>query len=363
MKETITEEQPPELQPMPDIIAKLIAEQGDRSDSVFCREYNFGYADTTWSRVRRWVDAESVLTRDITKKGENKEVIVLHRKGERNPNYGQLFYQGSISEVLNECESMYRRIQERKALASKVRQGTVFITFPHFQTLLDRVTILHGSETQNRLLVYLADSGGGKTAFLREAAARTGGLFIEARESWRDSYFSACVDLCRATGITENLPSSGAAEKALIEILKVRKTVLLIDEGEYFGPKSINLIKLILNQTPTVVIICAIPELWNRIKRIAWMESLQIVRRTDHVETLTKIHPADVQKFMDQRELNLNGSSEASCKLIARHANEFGRYDLITRVADRLGMEEPQHLSDVESTVLQVKAMMGFTVR
>ncbi|GEM_PF-1872791 len=337
-KNTTETAPPPELMPMPQVIADLIAEQGDMSDAKFCREYNFAYSDNVWGRVRRWINADP-----------------------KSPNYGKHFYPGDMAEVLVACEAMLRRIKERKVLASKIRAGTRFIEFTHFETIFNRIKILLEGETQNRGLMYLAPNGGGKTALCREAIAREGGTIVECRESWRDSYFAAILDTCLKVGAKyDGRPprNSREAEQALITELNKRKGILAFDEGEYFGKCSLSLIKLILNHTPTIVLITAIPQLWNRVQNAAWIESLAVVRRIDHVEELTLIHPGDVLKFVEMRKVNLNGTSEESCRIIARHANNFGRYDLIGRVLDRLVDESPKEYGEVESACIAVEQMM-----
>jgi hypothetical protein len=321
--------------PVSETIARLKELQGEMTDKDFCREYNFGFHESTWSKVKRGV------------------------------------YGGDAAKAETACASMLRRIQERKAIAQKVRGGIKFLDFTPMQTVLDRIGILLEEPTgsnQNRLVMYLAPSGGGKTTLARETAARHGGIVVEGRESWRgtygksNGYNNACLDICRAIGVTETDIDRNPrlAEAALIKFLKARKIVLVIDEGEYFGPQTLNLIKLILNQTPTIVLLLAIPELWDRVQKKGYVEAQQIMRRTDHVERLEHIHPPEVERFLTATGVNLNGSAKRSSEIVAKHANEFGRFDLIKRVAQRLNDGEAHTADEVETTAMAVKAMLGF---
>lgn len=339
--------------PKPKIIDELIALQGTMSDDDFCREYGFGYVSSTWNKMRNWID--------------RRERITVRGQEVTNPAYGSITYKGDVTAVLAECERMRRRIMDRRALGNRERRGVVFLNFPHFANILERAKLLLDDEgTQNRVLFYLAETGGGKTQLCREVTAANGGVLIEAKESWRHSYFNAACDVANALQKAANITptdfrSAAKAEAEILTRLRARKMVVAIDEGEYFGPHSLNLIKLVANQTPAVVLIAAIPELWKRVQKEAWVESLQIVRRTELRSSMGLIHAADVQQFMDSYEVYLNGTSAESCAAIARAANQFGKYDLIVRVALRLSVEKPETVKDVEQTCRSVQAQIGYT--
>lgn len=335
-----------QIPPMPDAVAELIKLQGEMSDVEFCREYNWPYSEATYSRVRRWSDT--------------RETIEVDGETVPNPDYGKLFYKGKTENIINAVDGMLRRVRERRAVAQKTRGGTQWIEFTPAKTILDRISILHELDTQNRLLMYLTEPGGGKTALAREIAARYSAILIEAKESWRNSYKFALTDICLASGVELEGNSTQVMETGLIKMLKARKRVLVIDEGEYFGPKSLNLLKLILNQTPTIIVLMAIPVMWTRVQSRAWAEAQQLTRRTDHVERVSLVHPDEVKRFMLAAGVNLNGTADQSAALVAKHANEFGRFDLVKRVAERLADGEPKPLHEVELAATTIKVMIGF---
>ncbi|HSI11743.1 MAG TPA: ATP-binding protein [Chthoniobacter sp.] len=311
-----------------DTVRQLIELQGDATDRDFCRKYNFALNETNWSKIRRGV------------------------------------YKGNPETAEGACAAMLRSIRERRAVTSKVRAGTKFIDFTPARTVKGRINLLMEEEgyNQNRLVMYLADSGRGKSALAREIVALHGGCIVEARESWRGSYFNALLDVCSALGVTgtDIERSPRRAEKALVAHLGDRRIILAIDEAEYFGPNSLNLLKFLLNQTKVIVLVLAIPELWDRVQTKSYVEARQIMRRTDHVERLDRIHPDEAERFLVESGVKLNGSAAEAGKKMAVHANKFGGFDLLKRVAVRLADEEEHTDDEVETTALGVLAMLGF---
>ena len=248
-----------------------------------------------------------------------------------------------------------RRLREELAIANK-RGVQTYHKFDHFTAVLKAITECRTKRNENRLVVYLADTGGGKSTLLNQVRKDFNGIIVEARESWRKSYFAACSDIALAAGASGAFRGEHDAEAGLITALQTRRMVMGIDEGEYFGPRTINLLKLILNETETVIVLCAIPPLFDRWNQAAWIESQQLKRRTHVVIRCPLIQPADVSEFLAGK-ISLGTDHKAGCLAIAKAANDFGKYDLITRVMEDLvnGPSDNPTLADVEKTVDSVK--------
>ncbi|MBC8009193.1 MAG: hypothetical protein H7067_03755, partial [Burkholderiales bacterium] len=175
------------------------------------------------------------------------------------------------------------------------------------------------------------------------------------------SYYAAVCDIARAAGVSEaDLGTSEyKAQRALLARLRTNRRVLVIDEGEYFGPRTTNLIKLILNQTGTVVVILAIPELARRWQKTAWVESAQTNRRSEAVVLAEMIFPEDVQLFAKASGVKF-ASLAASAGQIAKAANEFGRFSFVVRVLKELrGINAGDVLNeDVATAIRNTKALL-----
>jgi hypothetical protein len=92
--------------------------------------------------------------------------------------------------------------------------------------------------------------------------------------------------------------------------------------------------KLILNQTSAVVVVCAIPGLFNRMRLKSWHESDQFIRRAVAVISAPEIDPENVLPFMDQ--LNFGNCRDICAELITVAANTFGRFNMVKRIIENL---------------------------
>lgn len=216
-----------------------------------------------------------------------------------------------------------------------------------------------------RLVVFLAKTGFGKDTIIRHVAATIGDfnrgdrLFefrcVEASDPWRKSYFSACCDIVAAIDGTDvGTLSARVADNVLIAKLRQRRYIIAINEANYFGPQAFNLLKRIINQTPTVLLVCAIPEIFDRMKLKSWAEAEQVARRAYVVVEAPKITSADVVPFL--RGLRLE-NPEASAAAVAVSANQFGGFGLVKRAVENLaGKEGEVTVDDLETAVAKAQA-------
>lgn len=273
-------------------------------------------------------------------------------------------YAADASGAFVKLDANLRQMRVESARNSKLTGSKVFFAFAQQSLAIAAVTTckLKTADDPNRFVAYLAPTGGGKTALGRELKIMHDGILVEGRESWRKSYYAALCDIGAAAGVSAEDIAKGehAAEVALLKKLNANRRVLIIDEGEYFGPRTVNLVKLILNQSPTVVVVLAIPELFERWQKAAWQEAKQINRRAEAIVSLEVVTPEEVQKFADDK-LTAGGYVKTVAGLIAKAANEFGGYDLVTRVVAQLAVEEAGEVvseSAAEQAILCVKKLL-----
>jgi DNA transposition AAA+ family ATPase len=234
---------------------------------------------------------------------------------------------------------------ERRSLAAiiKIEQELesrgITINTPLYKTDIVKSVLEHVASARNiisspnRLVVYLAETGGGKTALCRHIAATWKGNIVEGRESWRASYTSGCRDVAVAAGATKDdkMRNAREAEEVMLRHLRARRMVLCIDEANSFGPHTCNMVKLILNQTPTVIFLGSIPGLWEKMNQANWFEASQLQRRAVAVVRLAKLTAAEARPFLkpviEDKEL-----LTAACRRVADSATEFGLFDRVERI-------------------------------
>lgn len=268
-------------------------------------------------------------------------------------------YGANADEMFSKLAVNLRQLRIKLAQDAKLTGGKVFHTFAQQQAVIDAVTtcLLKPSDDQNRFVAYLAPTGGGKTALGRELKVMHDAIYVEASETWRTSYFAALVAIGRAAGcnVSELLKGTRSAEAAVITRFCANRRVLLIDEGEYFGARTINLLKLLLNQTPTVVVVLAIPELFARWNSAAWAEAAQITRRAEAIVRLDHVMPDEVALLLSTRVAVSEPGRVAG--MIAKAANEFGAYDLVTRVIAQLSADADGDKVGTEETAQAIRCV------
>lgn len=268
-------------------------------------------------------------------------------------------YGADAGEMFSKLAVNLRQLRIKLAQDAKLTGGKIFHTFAQQQAVIDAVTtcLLKPADDQNRFVAYLAPTGGGKTALGRELKVMHDAVYVEASETWRTSYFAALVAIGKAAGcnVSELLKGTRSAEAAVITRFCANRRVLLIDEGEYFGARTINLLKLLLNQTPTVVVVLAIPELFARWNSAAWAEAAQITRRAEAIVRLDHVMPDEVTQLLAPRVGVSDGARVAG--MIAKAANEFGAYDLVTRVIAQLAADADGEKVGLEETAQAIRCV------
>lgn len=262
---------------------------------------------------------------------------------------------GLLQARLNELRSMevQRRIYEDP-------DGEWFELPPHRAVLkaLDRAV---NAKTQNRLVIFAAATGGGKSALCGHVAMKYDSRVIEGRESWRKSGKEFCRDVCRAFNSPCNFHTSGQAELGMLTALqRSERNVLIVDESNYFGTPSINEVKLALNRGNTAVLLCGIPSIMRKMVSSSYAEASQLLRRSQWIE-YNKIEADEVRPFLAC--LELTGIEKAACVIVASGATDFGLFDTVKRIREHLipiDAKRKLTIDDIRSAVTFVHKSLGF---
>lgn len=289
------------------------------TDKEFCRGSGDMISPTTWSRLRRGIYPGSIPTM--------MDIVSKHAKTRRESIEGD----------------------------TRRHRSKVFHQFPIYDQLRDavrEVLTLADLGEEDKLVWYTAPSGWSKTTYGRKLQEEFGGWMITARESWKKSYFSALRSMCETIGVrppskkSEDKESTSTpgewrtapdAESALLEHLKRKPGLFILNEVEDFGPPILNLIKSILNETGCAVLVLCVPEFFERIttRNTAWAK--QLVRRTEAVLTPPAITGKMVETFLLER-WTITLALAAGAKEIAKEANTFGGFDFVTRINNHLAL-------------------------
>jgi len=288
------------------VVSRLIEIQGKESDKAFATA-KLSVSETVWYRIKNGKYQADDHTR-----------------------------------VLRKLTADLSGITDDEALTGSIKRKRI-LALSYVTEARDALNMAFAEE-RNRIVIVLADTGGGKTTIAksieRDFSSRT--AMVEATETWRNSYLAGIQDISRACGIPEPKNNTRLAQDELITELKKSPRIIIIDEGNYFGAACLNLVKSIVNQTRSIVVILAMPKLWKTITYARNEEARQLRNRAAAILEFNKVKLADVRLAMKAAVPNwssLNGSSEAAAKAITQAANAFGLWNTVFSVADFIVQE------------------------
>jgi hypothetical protein len=237
-----------------------------------------------------------------------------------------------------------------------------FIAFPKFEAVFSAVSRCLNKPLSDpiRFNVFLAETGGGKSALCAELMRRFENVIaVEARDEWmRPSKYVCLQDICEAADIdSSDIYQPTKMEMALLKKFQTGQYILAIDEAESLGKGVLNSIKFWLNRSRLVVVAAAIKTSYLKWNKRFPHEASQIKSRTHTVIDNNVITVAEATAFLSQ--YSLNGDTEASAKKLAIAATNFGAYRMIRRVLEQLPRGERICLNDVESAISVARANMG----
>ena len=261
-------------------------------------------------------------------------------------------YTGDTEGSMLKAESDLANLREEIAIAKNIRPVGGIHETRHIRAISNAISAARASKTKNRIVFFLAPTGGGKTTVCEYIADKFSQPVIEATEAWRTSYLTGCAAIATAFGSNATMNTARKAETAMLAVLSKDRRTLIIDEGNTFGPHTANMLKLILNKTETVILVAAIPYLFNRMQLAAWAESSQLIRRTTTFIHIEQIDGTDIAPMFPR------GIDEPALRLVTDAANQFGLFDMAARVRDELGQAEPT-LSAVGKAINKTKACIG----
>lgn len=194
-------------------------------------------------------------------------------------------------------------------------------------------------ESNRRLVLVVGEPGMGKTTAARMVAGRYGARVIlaEADELWKESPAAMLGGLLRALGVRE-FPASGEARKVLLlERLRTTRTCLVIDEAHHLGPRTLNLVKTILNQTPGEIVFLCLPTLWRNLATQAYHEARQLTaNRLYERIALDGVSKADAARFIERRVPGIDGAAAQAGELARQDSNNRGGLAWIAAVCGQV---------------------------
>ncbi len=226
---------------------------------------------------RQWTDAQ--ICREIAHLGTTKTF-------KRILDPGDPLDELSVEAQLRSYETAIELIDSRRA-----KDLPVEIEYDDFRNVVavrQAVAMALREEGKQTFVCVEGENGCGKDAALNSMLKRWPKLIVpvEATELWRDSLALPLSDIINSLGVKRRrdeggdlfrMPHFPAQRWEIVrEELNRRKRVLAINEFSHVGPRGINLIKSIINQTPSVVVGFCTPVLLARVIQSGFEEAAQL---------------------------------------------------------------------------------------
>lgn len=189
-----------------------------------------------------------------------------------------------------------------------------------------------------RFLLMEGDTGLGKSKARHLLIEKYGQrlLWVEATEVWNDSPGAFLAAVLSALGVRE-LPQMAVERfNRVIARLNETRVCLIVDELHHAGPRILNTIKTILNQSPGEVVGLAMPTLWRRIEREAYEEVRQLTGNRLAERIKLSLRESDVAKIITRRVPGASDTAKEATRLLMDRAPRYGNLAFVSAVCGRV---------------------------
>ena len=223
-----------------------------------------------------------------------------------------------------------------------------------------------------RLVIIEGHTSTGKDAVRRHLLNKfpNNTVTVEANDLWKNSPTPGHTAVYEALKIIKQgdanakpprHPSGLLAE--IIAALKERKLILIINEAHHLGIPGLNMVKTILNATPTIVVIECIPVLLTRLLGSNYEEAIQLTGNRLCERVYLPTPPADeILLLLDRRGVKFENveARNAIAKQLEADAPTYGNWRFVIQVTRKLyeaGKRSPATQKVVSAAIADVKSM------
>lgn len=215
-------------------------------------------------------------------------------------------------------------------LDGATQDRTVFASLPIVQHAEYLYQALQEREDDRRCAMLIGTQGTGKTFALRHVASserRSAPVFLNCNETWKDSRMRIATALAQGVNAAVTASASQTFKNA-IEILKGTPLTILVDEAHEGGVLLMKLVKTIINETRSRVMLSIYPTAWARLlngANDAYAEAQQLLRRTLRPvknDWRCGLTPKDISAWASAVKLpDIRAETKPLLGLIQKHGN------------------------------------------
>ncbi|PTY03920.1 hypothetical protein DB346_02890 [Verrucomicrobia bacterium LW23] len=199
-----------------------------------------------------------------------------------------------------------------------------------------------------RFILVLGDTGSGKSSLKRALQEKYGPRIVgmEMNQVIGDNPMSFMQCALGAFGVKDVPRTSMERFSMLVRHMTEPRVALFVDEGHHMGPKILNVIKSLINQTPGEVIVASMRTLWRRLELAAFEEARQLTgNRLAAVIQLNDCDPGDVEIMLENRLPELRPHMQTMVHVLLIAAVNRGNLafvrEVIKKVRELAGKDAP----------------------
>jgi DNA transposition AAA+ family ATPase len=189
-----------------------------------------------------------------------------------------------------------------------------------------------------RFILVEGDTGTGKTSVRRLLLDQYGQriLCIEAADLWNDNPNAFLGEILRALGVKEVPQLATDRLRKVLERLNETRVCIFIDEFHHLGPRCLNTVKTIINQSPGEIVGLAMPTLMKRIEREAYEECRQLTGNRLADRITLEIREGDLIKIIKRRIPAVNGELSQVVRMLMDRTAKYGNLAFVRDVCTRV---------------------------
>jgi len=320
----------------------------------------------TYQAERGWSDAR--ICKEIASLGSSKTYKrILDEKDDLD--------QLSVENQLRNYESAVAIVQRRR---QEDRPAELeYEDFSNCRNSFAAVVRASMEDQENvaRLIIIEGNTATGKDCvkrFLLKKFPETA-MEVEATELWKSpttpllAIHAALSIIRRADKETKEVPKPPRHPRdilnEIVNELKQRKLILIVNEAHHMGVPGLNIFKTILNLTPTVVVFECIPALLTRLLGTNYEEAVQLTgNRLCERVYLSSPGASEILLMLKRRDVKFDDlETQNSCaNNIAAEAPIFGNWRFVSQVVRKLyeqTRKAPVTRANVTTALNDVKGM------
>jgi DNA transposition AAA+ family ATPase len=235
---------------------------------------------------------------------------------------------------------------------------------------------LEDEECVARLVIIEGATSTGKDAVKRHLLSKfpNNSTALDANELWKMSPTTPLTAIYKALKIvkkknddTGEVPAPPRHPRDLLagilEELKARKLILVINEAHHIGLPGLNIVKTIINESPTVIVLIGIPKLLTRLLGSNYEEAIQLTGNRLCERVYLKTPQADeIALMLERRGVKFENIEvkNSTALTLQDAAPAFGNWRFVIQITRKLyevSKRSPVTLQHVSKAVAEVKAM------